>query len=62
MLNLMGNMDEEQLADAAKKYLPTYGKKEKEMGEVPFKHNGVKKFAEFLWVAGQWVFISIRKG
>lgn len=60
MLNLIGEMNEDQLAEAARRYLPTYGKKEKEAAAVPFKHNGVKKYAEFLWVAKQWVFISVR--
>jgi hypothetical protein len=60
MLNLIGELNEDEIAEAARKYLPTYGKKEKETSEVPFKHNGRKKFAVFYWLAKQWVYIKVQ--
>ena len=62
MLNLIGVLNDDELADAARKYLRTYGKKENESADVPFKHNGQRKVAEFLWLAERWVFISVRVG
>jgi RNA polymerase-interacting CarD/CdnL/TRCF family regulator len=61
MLTLIGDIDEEQLVEEAKKYLPLYGKEEKEECRVPFKDANQRKvrFVIFLWLAKQWVFTEI---
>jgi hypothetical protein len=62
MLTRLGDFDEEDLITAAKWYLPLYGVKEKEECKIPFKDldDGRVKQLVFVWLAGQWVFISIK--
>lgn len=62
MLTYHGKFDEQEVADAARLYLPLYGVKEREMAEVPFKNGdtGEKRFIQFMWLAGQWVFVDVK--
>ena len=60
MLTRDGSFDEEELADAAKNYLPLYGKAEREECRVPYKEasTGAVNYIVFIWLAGQWVFVD----
>lgn len=59
MLTLFGKLNEDDLAIAARRYLPDYGKKDKEISEIPLKHNGKRKTIVFYWLNKQWVFIEV---
>lgn len=60
MLHRSGPYDEEALIDALKGYLPLYGKREKEVCEIPYKDVDAGKvmMAKFMWLAKQWVFVD----
>lgn len=62
MLTRLGQFDEEDLVDAAKFYLPLYGKFEKEVCKVPFKDldESTIRYVVFTWLANQWVFTDIQ--
>lgn len=59
MITLVGQLIEENIVQAARYYLHEYCDKEKKTAEVPFVHNGKKRYVEFLWLAEQWVFIGL---
>lgn len=60
MLHRSGPYHEEALIDALKEYLPLYGKKEKEVCEIPYKDEGKVMIAKFMWLAQQWVYVESR--
>jgi len=54
--------NEEELRDAAKEYIPLYGRKIKGVCTVPFKdmeQGGKVFYLKFQWMAGNWVFLDI---
>ena len=60
MLTYLGKYNEKQIAEAAKAYLPLYGKQENEVCKVPFKKQGGKvRYVQFTWLAQNWVFTDI---
>ena len=57
-----GKFSEEDLAEAAKKYLPLYGRHEKDECKVPWKYESEDEvhYVVFCWMAGQWIFVDIK--
>ncbi|HEY4207989.1 MAG TPA: hypothetical protein VGM31_14295 [Puia sp.] len=64
MLTRQGPYDEEALVNAAKHYLPHYGRKEESICEIPYREQETRqvRFIRFMWLAEQWVFVDVVDG
>jgi hypothetical protein len=63
MLTRSGEFKEDELAEAAKRYLPHYGKKENEVCDIPYREmsTGKVNFVRFTWLNEQWIFTDLVK-
>lgn len=59
MIDVLGRINEDRLVKEIKKSIPMYENASTGICNIPFKHNGKKKYVKFIRLVEQWVFVDI---